>query len=193
MATDLLNKRFGRWTVKRYSHKNGPHYFWFCRCKCGNERTLQQGSLVSGRSVSCGCYRQEVSKRTFRTHGKSQSKLHGVWVRMRQRCENPKAVNFKFYGGRGITVCAKWQTFEGFYEDMGSGWKEGLTIERIDNDGGYKKSNCKWATKQEQATNRRSTVFVETKWGLISVSELARRIGANRRTLAYRISKFGNG
>lgn len=179
---DFVGRRFTRWVITGYSHQKGPHHYWKCKCDCGNSATVQQGSL-GVRSFSCGCLRKEIAKEVNTTHGQSKTLLHGVWERMRQRCENTNASHYADYGGRGIKVCDKWQTFEGFSEDMGPGWEKGLTIERKNNDGNYEPSNCVWATMKTQARNRRNSALFDTKWGIITLAELAERTGINRHIL----------
>jgi hypothetical protein len=185
---DLIGAKFTYWTVVKYSHKKGPHHFWKCQCKCGNVRIIQQGSL-GVRSFSCGCLRKKIAKQVNTTHGMSKTLLHGVWERMRQRCENPNAANYSRYGGRGISVCERWHKFEKFNEDMGSGWRRGLTIERVNNDGNYDPSNCRWATKKEQAANRNNSNMVDTPWGRMCLAEAARRSGVKYRTLGKRLER----
>lgn len=185
----MIGRKFTRWTIISYSHKKGPHHFWNCLCDCGNTGTIQQGSLGK-RSFSCGCLRKEIAREVNTTHGQSKTLLHDVWTRMKQRCENPATEHFDRYGGRGIKVCERWQSFENFYADMGAGWKKGLTIDRRDNDGNYEPSNCRWATHREQAANRSTSIMIDTPWGPMTCAEAGRRIGITKSSMALRIKNW---
>ena len=143
----MVGKVFHRLTVVQYAGVDKWHRaLWLCKCECGNMTTVKGTHLRNGGTFSCGCWQQK--------HGLSTSLAYSSWCSMRNRCNNPNNIGYKWYGGRGITVCGRWMEFENFSADMGER-PEGLTLERINNEEGYYPGNCKWATPKEQANNQR--------------------------------------
>lgn len=157
---DITGRRVGRWTAIQSVHLNPRGgYLWLFRCDCGTTRICAINS-VYGTNKSCGCLRRERNNgRTSTKHGACDTPVYRAWCAVRYRCENPKDKSWSNYGGRGITVCERWQTFENFYADMGDP-PEGTSIDRKDNDGNYEPENCRWATAREQARNRRNNRLV---------------------------------
>ena len=153
---DLIGREFSRLTViSRVANSKSGQTRWECICKCGNTVTISGTSLVSGQTKSCGCLHKEKIGDLNRTHGLTKSKIYNSWRGMKRRCTNPNNSNFEIYGGRGITFDQKWDTFNGFYEDMGYSYQEGLELDRIDVNGNYCKENCRWSDQSEQCYNQR--------------------------------------
>ena len=157
---NLTGKRFGKLIVIKQcgSNKNG-RALWLCQCDCGNKKIILGSSLITNLTQSCGCYNKEILKNVNSTHRMSYTKLYKVWQGMKTRCYNEKFLYYKNYGGRGIKICNEWlNNFEIFYIwAINNGYKENLTIDRINNDGNYEPSNCRWITRAEQNRNQRKT------------------------------------
>ena len=158
---DLTGMKFDRLTARWPAGRQGkrhPSIMWLASCDCGRLTVVGGSRLRSGNTKSCGCRNSEVAEARVLIHGHGRhddlSPEYRTWKAMRQRCMNPRAKNYRHYGGRGITVCERWNTFTNFLADMGPKPK-GRSIDRINNDGNYEPSNCRWATPKEQAKNTR--------------------------------------
>jgi|SaaInlV_200m_DNA_6_1039755.scaffolds.fasta_scaffold43351_2 hypothetical protein len=154
---DRTGEQVGRLTILSDWKREKKVTSWKCLCECGTEKWIRANHLTESHTRSCGCLMLDTNT----SHNKSRSLEYKVWDSMIQRCGNKSHKAYDNYGGRGISVCSEWQDFENFYADMGD--KEGLTLERLDNDKGYSKDNCKWVTMTDQARNRRTTKLDMTK------------------------------
>lgn len=158
---DLTGQHFGRLTVISYAGTNKYNRsMWNCVCSCGNRKVVDSNSLQKGATRSCGCLDREahITSPNRKTHGKHNTRLYRIWKAMKNRCFNANTNDFqKWYGGRGIVVCDEWKNnFQAFYDwAINNGYSDNLSIDRINVDGNYEPSNCRWATAAEQAHNKR--------------------------------------
>lgn len=137
----------------------GKSVFWRCFCDCMRTVSVRGAKLKNGETTSCGCARNDAIRRTATTHKMTGTKIYRIWKGMISRCTYPSSTSYPWYGARGITVCSKWRSFENFYADVGDP-PPGKSLDRRDNNGNYEPGNCRWATKEEQTTNRRKRVSV---------------------------------
>lgn len=173
---------------KRIIKNNSYKYYWNCKCECGNIKSICYDNISSKDTKSCGCFKKEETIKRFTTHNCSRGSLEYIsWSNMIERCNNPKAINYSNYGGRGITVCKKWKkSFINFLEDMGNKPGKEYSIDRIDSNGNYEPSNCKWSTKLEQNNNRcdnRKVINIITNKEYSSISSASKNLNMKRTTL----------
>ena len=159
---DLTGKRFNRLTVTNKHKTMNGRIYWKCICDCGNIKFIASCHLRSGSTVSCGCYQLDAIHKSLYKHGCSKTRLYKIWGKMKGRVLNPKDHKYSIYGGRGISMCDEWiNSFESFEKwSMSNGYREDLSIDRIDVNGNYEPSNCRWIKLEEQAKNRRSNKFL---------------------------------
>lgn len=185
---DLTGRKFGRLTViERTANRNGkPH--WFCRCECGKEVVVAGVNLRSGNTVSCGCYRNEQIGNVNATHRMFGTRVHRIWHHIKNRCLNKNAHNYKYYGGRGISICEEWLQFEPFLIwALSHGYTDNLTIDRKDVNGNYTPENCHWVSVKEQHYNKRNSRNLELNGENHPLAEWAKIIGVSYGTLYARL------
>lgn len=186
-AVDLKGRKFGRLIVLRRAGRIGSNAAWLCRCNCGQEVVVQSNRLVAGLRKSCavnGHYWRPREPRSL--SGKFPSEYIS-WKGMLKRCQNKKEKRYPNYGGRGIKVCERWNSFAAFFEDMGPKPTSKHTIERKDVNGHYEKDNCRWATREEQYRNKTNSVFVTYKGQKLLLIDLVLQLGLNRNVVYQRL------
>lgn len=191
--------KFGRLLVLERTHdyvtpSGGRRPRYRCLCDCGNEKVVVGSNLLRGTTTSCGCFQRENMSALKKKHGgwAAKEKLFGVWCGIRKRCLSPNSHNYNNYGKRGIYICDSWKdSYEAFREwAYMNGYKQGLSIDRIDNDSGYSPDNCRWTTPITQQNNRRSNINITYQSQTRTLSEWARLRNINYQTL-YRRYKCG--
>ncbi len=189
---DIAGQQFGRLTANRIVGRNNRYQtLWECSCSCGNKVIVYLGHLRNGHTKSCGCLKHEnvwnigAGSQHFKNHPD-----YRLWVELRQRCNNPNIDAYKWYGARGISVCKRWSSFDNFLADMGNR-PAGMSLDRIDVNGNYEPSNCRWATRSEQANNRRDCRYITYKGKTQTIAQWARQVGISHSSMDKRIRKWG--
>lgn len=180
--SDLTGQVFGILTVIKREPNQSMNRYWYCQCECGNTTVARGSHLVCGNIKSCGC----LQKITATRHGYAYTATHRAWRHMKNRCLNKNDKRYSEWGGRGITVCERWLTFENFLADMGEK-PEGLSLDRINNELGYSPENCRWATSQQQSKNTRSTVLITYNGLTLCAKDWGEKLGINASTIRQRI------
>lgn len=188
--SDLTGKKFGRLTVVKRVENKGHETMWLCRCDCGNQKNITAGNLKSHKTKSCGCIRKEIPNGT--RHSYSNTRIYNLWGCMIQRCHNPKNPKYVKYGARGIIVCDEWKNdFENFRRwSFANGYNDNLTIDRIDVNGNYEPSNCRWTTIKEQANNTRRNHYITYKGETKTLKQWSEDLGINYSTLRSRVTSL---
>ncbi len=190
-------EKYNMLKVLEFSHKDEKtgQDFYKCICDCGNEKTVNVHKLITGHTKSCGCWKLKVMKTPERKklvtkHGKVNTTIYRVWVRMKSRCYNPNDKAYSYYGGRGIAVSEDWMNFENFYRDMGDKPGREYSLERIDNEKGYSRENCRWATMLEQGQNRRGNRHISFNGETLTIAGWARRLGISHTSMSKRLKNW---
>ncbi len=185
-SRSLTGKRFGRLTVLNRNKQTGKY---ICQCDCGKKTSVFTGGLTSGATKSCGCLLREMLDKR-KANAIFRLPEYGVLRSMISRCENPNMHAYRFYGGRGITICRRWRySFANFLSDMGSRPSPKHVIDRIDNNGNYTPSNCRWTTYYQNTRNRNCTNLIEYQGKKLTIAEWARALSVNQHTLYGRFTR----
>lgn len=191
---DMTGRVYGRLTIiKRVptpKHLRVTH--WECKCECGNLIVTSRPNLITGHTTSCGCYARElISGNKYReTHNESTTRLYYVWQNMKQRCYDESLENYKDYGGRGIKICDEWMEYANFANwAKANGYKNNLSIDRIDVNGDYKPTNCRWVTMKQQNRNKTTTRYIELKGVKKSVGEWSEILNIPISTIINRLDR----
>jgi hypothetical protein len=183
-TTNPIGQTFGRLLVLATPpYGKGERQLWECMCQCGNYVTVVAKNARKGHTKSCGCLRRDANT----THGGSGLPEYAVWEAMIGRCFNANHPQFNDYGGRGITVCEQWRNFATFYQDMGARPTSNHSIDRINNEGNYEPTNCRWTTVDKQSRNKRNNHFLTLNGVTMCLSDWAQRGNISPGLLSYRI------
>jgi hypothetical protein len=188
----LTGQQFSRLLVIRLSDQllgKNRSRAWVCRCDCGKETLTATADLTRGHKRSCGCLQKDVVSPNFKTHGLTGTPEHKAWLAMLARCSATSEIN-PDYAGRGIAVCDRWKDFLPFLEDMGERPPK-TTLDRINNDGNYEPRNCRWATREQQESNKRTSVFITFDSKTMTLSQWGRELNTDPSVLRQRYRKFG--
>lgn len=186
LPMDLAGQVYGQMTVIELAGRTPVR--WLCRCDCGREKVVRACNLRAGDTTTCGCSWGKKKVTHGHTRGGQRSRTYQCWGSMLTRCRNSKARAYQNYGGRGISVCPRWLTFENFLADMGE-CPPGMTIERRDNDGGYEPENCYWTPKGAQAQNTRASHHITIAGETRCLAEWLRVFGISKRAFYQRVKK----
>lgn len=198
---DCISRQFGRLTVIDFE---GTHTtpcgtkrkMWRCKCECGKETVVAENNLKNGSTKSCGCWKHEKLKEHNTVHGGANDRLYGIWKNMKRRCNSTKDSHYESYGGKGIQVCDEWNDYANFkkwaYEN---GYDENAefgdcTIDRIDNNGDYTPSNCRWVNRTAQANNTSKNRYVDFQGKRLTIAEFARVMNIDKNHAWYYVDKF---
>lgn len=189
---DLTGKRFGRLDVLyEVDKKQSSDRIWKCKCSCGTVKNVRQRLLITGKTKSCGCIRKEELVKRSTKHNCSNTRIYGIYAKMKKRCYSENDKRYKDYGGRGIVICDEWLGENGFqnFKDWAyeNGYNDSLTIDRIDNSGNYEPSNCRWTSYYVQNRNKRNNIVITWNGETKILKDWCKELGLDYRTIKARI------
>lgn len=186
---DIAGKKFNKLTAIKFSHMDENYcQFWLFKCDCGNEKIIKMRNVELGTTVSCTCHIRKLTTK----HGYTNNPVFNIWKKIKARCHDSNDQAYAYYGGRGLSMSEEWKdSFDTFVRDMGVRPSKNHSIDRIDNDIGYSKENCKWSTKHEQQMNRRNTIYVDYNGEKVKLFELCEKINVDYVRTFKRIMYYG--
>jgi len=186
---EYIGKKYGKLTIIAFDHQHFKRKYYKVACDCGNEKVVCLQDMKQGDTVSCGC--QKKSGDSARTHGCCKTRLYNIWCNMKSRCEKNTNKVFKYYGGKGVSVCDEWQDFSNFkkWADE-NGYSDKLTIDRVDSNGNYCPENCRWVGQLEQANNKCNNHFISYKGITKSMASWCRELGLNYYKIRSRLTHY---
>lgn len=184
---DITGQKYGFLKVLAFAEMRFRRAYWLCQCRCGTQKIISGLNMRNGTTQSCGCYAVSLLTKRNTRHGMTKSKIYTIWASMLKRCDNPHDKEYHNYGGRGISVCEAWHTFEHFFNDVGHPPFLGASLDRRDNNQGYFPENVQWATIEQQASNRRNNHFITYNGETWTLSQWARKIHIAKSTLFRRL------
>lgn len=191
-AKDLVGKRFGFLTaIECVGKTKSGSLKWLCKCDCGNEVIVRSGALGSGNTKSCGCYQKQRAREAQTVHGETDTHLYWLWKNVKTRCYNRNSEKYYAYGARGIQMCSEWRDSYGVFRDWAyaNGYAEGLTIDRIDVNGNYEPSNCRWATQKVQQNNRTNNRYITHAGRTRTLTQWSEETGISISTIKGRLNR----
>lgn len=190
---DLTGQKFGELLVISREHSKNGRAMWLCKCDCGSYTIVKGNKLIDGHTKSCGCLRKRKASMLHKTHGESQTRLYQTWQGIKKRCYNTANKDYKDYGGRGIIVCDEWCNNYLAFKDwaINNGYKDCLTIDRINYNGNYEPNNCRWATQKQQVRNSRHNRYITINNETHCLSEWCEILNLNYRNVLNRVNNLG--
>ena len=201
MGSDLVDRQFGRLTVVEFvgihtTPCGTKRRMWKCKCECGKAKIVSESNLKNGSTKSCGCWKYQKIKEKCTTHGGTHDRLYGIWKNMKYRCNNSNDSHYMSYGGKGINVCPEWNEYANFKKwAYANGYDESApygdcTLDRIDNNGDYSPTNCRWTNRITQANNTSRNRYVEFEGKRLTIAEFARAMNIDKNHAWYYVNKF---